>query len=134
MLEQLTPYSLQFVQKASPGRSDAFDVSYITLRIFLTCATLVSQLLAACPTASFVVNGAQSRDFQANKIERRENTQRFRVYKNIAAKLFGRERFEHYEFVEISSYVLVNKTSCTDISAEVERIRNILIDRYNIEL
>ena len=66
-----------------------------TLRIFMTCASIVPLILQKFPLASFVINGAQSLDLESNKIEGRANNQRFRLYKNMATQLFGKERFEH---------------------------------------
>ena len=60
-----------------------------TLRIFMTCASIVPLILQKFPLASFVINGAQSLDLESNKIEGRANNQRFRLYKNMATQLFG---------------------------------------------
>ena len=62
----------------------------------MTCASIVPLILQKFPLASFVINGAQSLDLESNKIEGRANNQRFRLYKNMATQLFGKERFEHY--------------------------------------
>ena len=136
MLDNIRPYKMIFIQKASPNVGDAFDFAYIykfysnrkdicqrlkyivrvevtndikynrilkmhnyteTLRIFMTCASIVPLILQKFPLASFVINGAQSLDLESNKIEGRANDQRFRLYKNMATQLFGKERFEHYE-------------------------------------
>ena len=40
-----------------------------TLRIFMTCASIVPLILQKFPLASFVINGAQSLDLESNKIE-----------------------------------------------------------------
>lgn len=61
-----------------------------TLRIFMTCASIVPLILQEFPLASFVINGAQSLDLESNKIEGRANNQRFRLYKNMATQLFGK--------------------------------------------
>lgn len=42
-----------------------------TLRIFMTCASIVPLILQKFPLASFVINGAQSLDLESNKIEGR---------------------------------------------------------------
>ena len=47
-----------------------------TLRIFMTCASIVPLILQKFPLASFVINGAQSLDLESNKIEGRANNQK----------------------------------------------------------
>ena len=145
MLDNIRPYKMIFIQKASPNVGDAFDFAYIykfysnrkdicqrlkyivrvevtndifaikfyaardkkldnkynrilkmhnyteTLRIFMTCASIVPLILQKFPLASFVINGAQSLDLESNKIEGRANDQRFRLYKNMATQLFGKD-------------------------------------------
>lgn len=85
------------------------------------------------PTSFICVNGAQSLDLESNKIEGRANNQRFRLYKNMATQLFGKERFEHYEFIEISSYLMVNKKECSDIERKKDRIKETLLNLYDID-
>lgn len=101
-----------------------------TLRIFLTCALLVPEILENNPNASFVINGARSIDIQADKIESKNNNQRFRIYKIISNMLFSRDLFEHFEFEEISSYLMVNR-KCGDVNLEKDRIKEIFLDRYD---
>lgn len=105
-----------------------------TLRIFVTCAYIVPLILKMNPTASFVINGAQSLDLQSDKIEGPSNNQRFRLYRNVAVRLFGRTNFEHYEFVEVSSYLLVNKKGGAHVEEEKNRIKETLINLYAIDL
>lgn len=188
MLDNIRPYDIHFIQKASPGDGDAFHLSYIykfrsnktdkyqslkyiirveviddiyaikfyaardrkldnkynriikahnysgTLRIFVTCASIVPIILEDYPLASFIINGAQSLDLKSNKIEDRANNQRFRLYKNVAIRLFGKEVFEHYEFPEISSYLIVNRRKCSDIEEKKNRIKETLLNIYDIEV
>ena len=47
--------------------------------------------------------------------------------------LFTRDRFEHYEFKEISSYLMVNRI-CGDVNAEKDRIKEMFLDRYEFNL
>lgn len=41
----------------------------------------------------------------------------------MATQLFGKERFEHYEFIEISSYLMVNKKECSDIERKKTELK-----------
>lgn len=105
-----------------------------TLRIFVTCANIVPLILRDFPLSSFVINGAQSLDLQSDKIEDKSNNQRFRLYKNVAIRLFGDKLFTHYEFVEISSYLMVNKTGCLNIDEKKNKIKEILTNTYEIDI
>ena len=104
-----------------------------TLRIFLTCAHIVPLILEKHPMSSFVINGAQSMDIR-DKIEGKCNNQRFRLYKNVAMRLFGKQLFEHYEYKEISSYLMINKTECLNIEEKKERIKKTFLEIYDIEI
>lgn len=153
MLDNIRPYKMIFIQKASPNVGDAFDFAYIykfysnrkdicqrlkcttiqKLYVYLWLVPALSLSLQKFPLASFVINGAQSLDLESNKIEGRANNQRFRLYKNMATQLFGKERFEHYEFIEISSYLMVNKKECSDIERKKDRIKETLLNLYDID-
>ena len=47
--------------------------------------------------------------------------------------IIGKERFEHYEFIEISSYLMVNKKECSDIERKKDRIKETLLNLYDID-
>lgn len=186
MFDNIAPYELIFIQKASPSKSEAFDLSYIykfytertacyqrlkyivrveshesvfaikfyaardkkleskynrvlkankyinTLRIFITCAHIVPEILKTFPDSSFVISGARTMDLESGKIEGKESNQRFRIYREVASYHFGRTIFEHFEFKEVSSYLLVNKIGCTDINKKKDDIKAMLLDRYQI--
>ena len=183
MLDKLRPYPLYFVQKASPGKGDAFDLSYIykfyseqtcnyqrlkyiirveeyddvfavkfyaardrklenkynriikahgysgAVRVFFTCALVVSELHKKFPDHSFIVSGAESDSVSDDKVEDKHNNQRFRIYRTMALQLFGREEFEHYQQKEVSTYVLINRKGCDDLDAKYERIKQMFFDR-----
>ena len=104
-----------------------------SLRIFVTCAYLVPEILKKHPNASFAINGASSIDIYSRKREGKYDSQRFRIYKVISNILFTRDKFEHYEFKEISSYLMVNKI-CGDVNTEKDRIKEMFLDRYEFNL
>ncbi|SFQ66355.1 hypothetical protein [Flavobacterium akiainvivens] len=79
--------------------------------ILITCALAVPMLLIDYPTASFAFAGARSIDFKSRKVENYQKNQRFRIYSNIVAKKFGNKTFAHYEYEDISAYLLVNKSA-----------------------
>ena len=99
------------------------------LRIFRTCADIIPTLLKQFPNASFAVNGAESLDLESDKMESRVKNQRFRIYRTVALNLFGRQTFEHVQYEEVSSYLLVNRAGCSDIDEKAERIKQMFIDR-----
>lgn len=51
-----------------------------SLRIFVTCAYLVPEILKKHPNASFAINGASSIDIYSRKREGKYDNQRFRIY------------------------------------------------------
>lgn len=99
------------------------------LRIFCTCASIVPKLLSEHPNASFAVNGAESLDLESDKMESRNKNQRFRIYRTMALNLFGRKTFEHVQYEEVSSYLLINRRNCSDINEKAEHIKQMFIDR-----
>ena len=99
------------------------------LRIFITCASIIPVLLNQHPNASFAVNGAESLDLESDKVESKDNNQRFRIYRTIALNIFGRETFEHFQYENISSYLLINRSNCKDIEMKADRIKKMFLDR-----
>lgn len=109
--------------------------SYLdTLRIFLTCSSVVFPVITKHPSASFVINGAQSMDLESGKMENNSNNQRFRLYKYIAMRLFGRKSFGHYNFPEVSSYLMVNRFECQDVEQKKDEIMERLITIYDMNI
>lgn len=96
---------------------------------FLTCASIIPTLLKEHPYASFAVNGAESLDLESDKIESRNKNQRFRIYRTMALNLFGRKTFEHVQYEDVSSYLLINRENCSDINEKAERIKRMFVER-----
>lgn len=103
-----------------------------TLRLLVTCLEIVPEILKMYPHASFVVNGANSRDLRTRTEEDMRNNQRFRIYKELTLRKISNNLFEHFYFDEASSYMLVNRKSANDMVAEAKRLKNILLDIYDI--
>jgi hypothetical protein len=101
-----------------------------TTNIIVTCAKVVPLLLVDYPNASFAFAGSRSIDKVSNKIESYYQTQRFVIYRDFAARFFGVETFEHFEYAEISSYLLLNKGPGR-IEDREKRIRQMFIETYN---
>ena len=65
------------------------------VRLLLTCFEVIPDILSKYPTASFVVNGANSRDLRTHTEENFSNNQRFRIYKELTLRKIGNRVFEH---------------------------------------
>lgn len=183
MFDNCKPFDIQFIQKASPSKGDAFDFALVykfftertelyqglkyilrvevfedvyaikfyaardrkldnkynrllkahtyqsIIRLFYTCASLVSILYANNSSVSFVINGAESHDLISGKQESVESNQRFRIYRSVALKLFGSDTFAHYQCPEASSYMLINKRKYVDTDKKFEDIKRMFIDK-----
>lgn len=90
--------------------------------ILMSCVKLVPILLKDYPTASFGFCGARSVDSKSKKAEKLINTQRFRVYKEIVSLKFGTRTFSHYEYEQISSYLLINNSNETISEKKIKKM------------
>ena len=183
MFDNCRAFDIQFIQKASPNKGDAFDFALVykfftdrtelyqrlkyilrvevfgdvyaikfyaardrkldnkynrllkahtyqsIIRLFYTCASLVSILYRENPSISFIINGAESHDLISGKQENMESNQRFRIYRVIALKLFGSESFSHYQCPEASSYMLINKNTNSNTDKKFENVKRMFIDK-----
>lgn len=102
------------------------------IKVIISCASILPLLLIKYPDASFAFNSSRTIDMYSDKIEGHLNNQRFRIYRHVTDGMVGRNTFEHYEFPEISSYLLVNRKSCLDPDASKETIRDMFINTYAI--
>jgi hypothetical protein len=99
------------------------------VRVFFTCALVISELHAKFPEHSFVVCGAESHDRVGGKVEDKNSNQRFRIYRAMALQLFGHDTFEHYQQTEASTYTLVNRSGSEDMESKYERIKQMFFSR-----
>lgn len=91
-------------------------------RIFVTCVSLLPQILHEYPNASFAFNASRTIDIRNNKAESLNENQRFRIYRAVVFHFIGDKTFEHYSFEEVSSYLLVNrKHNNTDMMKDLIR-------------
>ena len=96
----------------------------------LTAAKVIPILHSEYPTASFAFSGARSVDMHSQKVEDYQSNQRFRVYRGLITKVFGSKTFTHFQYEEISAYMLVNN-SCEDISKKEREIAKMFTETYN---
>jgi hypothetical protein len=98
------------------------------LRIFLTCASVVPELLKCYPKASFGLIGSRMLDEKNQKIEDPNRNIRYRIYQKVIEDLFGHQTFEHYAYPKISGYLLVNKHR--KVGSTKAGIENMFIENY----
>ena len=77
--------------------------------ILISCSKVIPILLGGYPNASFGFCASRTIDKLSKKIENFSVNQRFRIYRNFISALFGTKTFQHYEYTQISSYLLINK-------------------------
>jgi hypothetical protein len=100
------------------------------INILLTAAKVIPILLKDYTTASFAFSGARSIDIYSQKVESYQLNQRFRVYRGLITKVFGSEKFTHFQYEEISAYMLVNNSS-SDINEKEREIAKMFTETYN---
>lgn len=98
--------------------------------ILVTSAKVVPLLMKDYPNASFGFAGSRTIDRASKKVEGYDNNQRFRIYRHFCSLLFGRLTFEHYEYDQISGYLLVNKNN-NNVCAKEQELIKMLSNTYN---
>lgn len=81
------------------------------LCILNTTLDIMLDLLKSFPDYSFIIKGAEAYDPATQKEEDENENQRFRIYRRFLAKKIGTQAFTHFQFPEISVYLLVNNNS-----------------------
>lgn len=99
--------------------------------ILVSCLKVIPVLLSKYPTASFGIAASRSYDTQSKKYEPLENNQRFKLYSSIARKKIGDQTFQHYEYPEISGYLLINRAANNEVDNHELQIKQMLINTYN---
>ena len=81
-------------------------------KIFRTVFEIMVTILSKNENCNFGFIGAEK--IIGNKIEGKENTQRFKIYKYLCNNLIGESVFTHYESEKQSAYLLLNNKNQTD--------------------
>lgn len=97
--------------------------------ILITCAKIIPLLLEQYPTASFAFAASRSVDSKNKLVEQYQMNQRFKTYAQVASKKIGTLTFTHFEYPEISSYLLVNNYY-GNVSAAERNIVNMFTKTY----
>lgn len=104
------------------------------VNILYTTAKVVPKLLINFPLASFGFAGARSIDGRSLTIEGVGNNQRYRLYKTLIMMVFGNQTFEHYQFDEISSYLMINVKNVHKLANIKNMFANTYSELHNISL
>ncbi len=148
-------FAIKFYPK--PFRKSDRKYSIITNKgdlgnILVSCLKVIPILLIEYPRASFGFAGARTYDPVYKRRSRRRNkssksdkkrkrilegrweqiesNQRFNIYSYVAKKKIGNKTFQHFEYKEISSYMLVNRSS-GNIDEREFILKEMLSNTYN---
>lgn len=99
------------------------------IRILLTCLSVIPLLLKKYPEASFGFIGARGIDKASNTVEGYRKTQRFRVYRTMVNETVGPDTFEHFEYEDVSGYLLINRLA-QGISKKERLMKKMFSDTY----
>ena len=84
------------------------------MNIFATCASVIPILLIDYPKASFGLCASRSIDRRTLLLEPVQQNQRFKIYSCLIKAKFGSQTFTHFQYPQISSYLLINN-DCEDV-------------------
>ncbi|WP_412468281.1 hypothetical protein [Pedobacter sp. KLB.chiD] len=120
---------------AQPHRHSDLKYSKITNRgdvpnILVSCLSVVPILLAQHPTASFGFIGARTVDKASQRIEGHQNTQRYRIYKELVKEKIGELTFEHVDYEQLSGYLLLNRAA-GNLKIKEAAIIDMFTETYN---
>lgn len=97
----------------------------------ISCLNVIPPLLEKHPHASFGFAGARTIDKYSKTIEPLENNQRYRTYTYIAQRRIGDKTFQHFEYPEISGYMLINRVCDLGVEKREAVIQKMLRETYN---
>lgn len=102
-----------------------------TKRIMETSASVIPDILKRYPNSSFAFNGSRTFD-HSDYIEEPQNTQRYRIYKELVRRLFGEEIFYIEHNINSSSCIFVNRKANQDVNEAQNRIFHMFSEIYQI--
>jgi hypothetical protein len=106
--------------------SNKGDVS----NVLITCVKVIPKLLKIYPSASFSFIASPSIDNISDRVEDYQSNQRFRIYRQLVIQKIGSRTFDHFEFDEVSAYMLVNRSNL-NIESYVSDVSTMFIDTYD---
>jgi hypothetical protein len=99
--------------------------------VLISCLNVIPILLKEHPVASFGFAGARSIDKKSKTVEPLESNQRYNTYTYIAQRRIGNKTFQHFEYPEISGYMLINRACPLGVEHKEEIIQKMLRETYN---
>lgn len=106
--------------------SNLGDVS----NVLITCIKVIPELLNKFPGSSFCFIASPSIDKTSDRFEGFRMNQRFRIYRQLVIQKIGSETFEHFEFNEVSAYLLANKLN-SNIEQYLSGVTQMFIATYD---
>lgn len=108
------------------------DVGYRGfVSLLRTTLAVLQQLSVDYTECSFVVKGANTRDYRIKYEESDVENQRFNIYRYYLLNSVGEQTFAHYQYKEISAYLLVSKEIGVDSDVKRDRLMAMLLERFS---
>lgn len=98
--------------------------------ILITCLKIIPLLMKDYPNASFGFIGSRTYDKVSKKLENYKRTQRFNIYRDLVQKKIGTKTFEHFEYEEISGYLLINRNNGVSILHKEALLKTMFANTY----
>jgi len=126
-------FAIKFYPKSYRGYKEKYNT--ITNKgdvqnILITCAKVIPLLLKDFPTSSFGFIGSPSIDARSNRVENYVINQRFRIYRQIVSQKIGTSTFVHFEYEQISAYLLINRAN-SDIQTYELNVSQMFCETYD---
>lgn len=125
-------FSLKFYAKRDKRLDNKYSININkgdVPNILITCIKVIHILLKENPTASFGVLGARTIEKKTALVENYSFNQRFRVYRKVVPRLIGTQTFEHFEYENVSAYLLINRKK-GDITSQETIIKQMFCRTY----
>lgn len=134
----LNLYAIKFYlknHKDSPNRFTVLTGKFEARPVIHTCIAIMIHIYNLNHNASFAFIGSPSykeikREEENPKMKKENNTQRFRIYSTLMYTYFRPEKFEHFNSIKQSLYLMLNRASKHTKSEMQDMINEI----YNIDI
>lgn len=108
-------FAIKFYPKHLKKSVDKYNIitnNGDVIRILLTCATSIPNILEKNKLASFGFVGSRTMSKKNRSfIESYHQNKRYRIYSTLIQEVIGNELFDHFEFDKLSGYLLLNKAN-----------------------
>ncbi len=108
-------YALKFYPKHLKKSADRYNLitnNGDVIRILLSCASSIPIILEKNKLASFGFVGSRTRSKKNRSFsESFYQNKRYRIYSTLIQEVIGNKFFDHFEFNNLSAYLLLNKAN-----------------------